>query len=387
MSNDYLFYLNVVTQLSHLNFLSMTALRLLQISTETIPIRIRTLPINMRVAVTVLLLTVSAVTPAAARQRLKLNRNNSKTFKTSSPSFSKLPSFQPSMNPSTQPSVSQLPSFLPSMNPSAQASDNPTIFVGKSLKSKSSKVPSSEPSLFPSSLLGGRSVARFEVVLGLEGDIDVSSIDLSDAAAMFEDVIADLLPPPGSLGAGSRSSVVTQRIGDETLPFTLRKRQLRTGIDALLNVWISKLCSPEEACEDSENDLLALANTIADYIESQSATILRSIQSMIGADPVTGLNSISSVTSTASDPEVTTTLRSGEPSSEPSMEPSKSSQPSGSPSVAPSKSSQPSGLPSMPPSKSSQPSGLPSLAPSKSSQPSDTPSLEPSKSSQPSGSP
>ena len=233
----------------------------------------------------------------------------------------------------------------------------------------------------PSSLLGGQSVASFEVVLGLEGDIDVSSIDLSNAAAMFEDVIADLLPPPGSLGAGSRSSVVTKSIGDETLASNLWK--LQTEIDVVLEVIISVLCSPEEACEDIENELFEEASIVSVDIESQTETIETSIQSNLAADPVTGLNNISSIMCTASEPTVTTTLRSDEPSSEPSMVPSKSSQPSGSPSLAPSKSLQPSGSPSMAPSKSSQPSGTPSMTPSKSSQPSDTPSLAPSKSSEP----
>ncbi len=75
------------------------------------------------------------------------------------------------------------------------------------------------------------------------------------------------------------------------------------------------------------------------------------------------------------------------PSSEPSAEPSVSSQPSSNPSSEPSVSSQPSSNPSSEPSVSSQPSSNPSSEPSVSSQPSSYPSSEPSISSQPSSYP
>ncbi len=316
-------------------------------------------------------------------------KSKSSKVLSSEPSF--LPSFVPTK--SFEPSISSEPSISPSTN---GPTNEPTTYEptmsksskkklkSKSQKAKSSKVPSSEPSLQPSTKLGGKSVATFEVTLGLEGDIDVPSMDLSDAAAMFESVIADLLPPPGSVGNNSRSAVVTQSIGGNPIPLTISRRKLQTEIDVVLLVTISVLCSSEEACEDTENALKETAKTVAVDIETQSDAITTNIQSNIEADPITGLNSISTVTSIASDPTVDTTFGSDEPSSEPSLAPSKSSQPSTSPSLVPSKPTEPTDVPSLVPSKSSKPSNNSSLVPSTSSQPSDTASLAPSKSSQPS---
>eukprot|EP00986_Skeletonema_menzelii_P006906 scaffold2616_cov124-Skeletonema_menzelii.AAC.6 len=275
--------------------------------------------------------------------------------------------------------------------------------ASQSKSSKSSKT-SLEPTIAPTTLLGGKVVVGFVTTVTFSGIdfLTLDSVAWSSLAALLETLIGKHVPKP--TGSGSGSGVVARRIDG-------------VGDQVAFDIFLSALCAPESACPTTEGTLLASATfiitDITGYVANGSFT--SDINASLATNPIPDvggtrrlhlhtqsrtLEAIQATGSTTSTPEAQVTLRSAEPSSEPSSEPSDkpsivpstsnapslepSSEPSDLPSLLPSMSREPSDLPSLLPSMSREPSDLPSLLPSKSSEPSDLPSLVPSKSREPS---
>jgi len=207
---------------------------------------------------------------------------------------------------------------------------------------------------------------------------------------MFERQIAAvaLARVPRGIGAVT-VSVRTVSVGERSS--TRRMLQGDVVVTVVFEVTLTVLCSSEEACDAAEAALLQAAGDIASniFMQVQNGSIIASILSEAPDELITVLDGLEITSIEVSDPVAIVTFRLSEPSSEPSLTPSESTQPSSEPSsepsLTPSESAQPSSGPSSEPSSepSSQPSSVPSSQPS--SQPSSEPSSQPS--SQPSSEP
>ena len=219
--------------------------------------------------------------------------------------------------------------------------------------------------MFPTTTLGGKVVASFDVTVGFTG-LDTASLNDSDLisfSALLESVMGEMVPSPGS--SGSSSDVSVRSIGDVSLTPSRRKLQ---EVSVVFDVTLSVLCSPESACPEAGVSLLEMAvkytSDIVDWVNNGSFTT--SLQDELAENPIEGLlrrlrtlrrnlGGIATTSVVVSAPSVQVTLRSDEPSSEPSHGPSL--QPSSTPSLEPS--SMPSCTPSSAPTQSpSNPDGI-----------------------------